>query len=232
MNYEAIALWSQVVAAVVFAALIVVGFIRFLTPTIARMTAAKNDEIRESEKRRDEAVQRARAARSEIAEATTDAARIKEHIERDARREAAIIVATAHSEAQRLVRNAHADYERSRAAARDRLRIEMIDKALAAARKTVLARIDEKAEATLVGRFIDELEGKGDLLVADETLARRYAQAVFDLAKDGGKIAETGRDLRTIWDAMQGRRRSRALLLRSDHRSRREAKSAGRCVLR
>ncbi|MGH7714975.1 MAG: ATP synthase F0 subunit B, partial [Vulcanimicrobiaceae bacterium] len=148
MNYEAIALWSQIVAAVVFAALIVIGFMRFLTPTIARMTAAKNDEIRESEKRRDEAVERVQAARSEIAEATTDAARIKEHIERDARREAAIIVATAHSEAQRLVRNAHADYERSRASARDRLRIEMIDKALAAARKTVLARVDEKAEAT------------------------------------------------------------------------------------
>lgn len=161
MNYEAIALWSQVVAAVVFAALIVLGFIHFLTPTIARMTAAKNDEIRESEKRRDEAVQRVAAARAEIAEATADGARIKEHVERDARREAAIIVATAHSEAQRLVRNAHLDYERSRAAARDRLRIEMIDKALTAARKIVASRIDEKAEATLVDRFIDELERKG-----------------------------------------------------------------------
>ena len=161
MNYDAIALWSQVVAAVVFAALIVIGFMRFLTPTIARMTAAKNDEISENEKRRDEAVRRVNAARAEIAEATTDAARIKENIERDARREAAIIVATAHSEAQRLVRNAHAEYERSRAAARDRLRIEMIDKALAAARKTVIARVDDKAEATLVGRFIDELERKG-----------------------------------------------------------------------
>lgn len=162
MNYDAIALWSQVVAAVVFAALIVTGFIRFLTPTIARMTAAKNDEIRENEKQRDDAVQRAREARAEISEATSDAGRIKENIERDARREAAIIVATAHSEAQRLVHNAHAEYERSRVSARDRLRIEMIDKALAAARKTVLARIDEKAEATLVGRFIDELERKGD----------------------------------------------------------------------
>ncbi len=39
--------------------------------------------------------------------------------------------------------------------------------------------------------------------MADETLARRYAQAVFDLAKEGGKIADTGRDLRTIWDAMK-----------------------------
>jgi F-type H+-transporting ATPase subunit b len=161
VNYEAIALWSQVVAAVVFAALFVIGFMRFLTPTIEHMTAAKNDEIRENEKRRDEAAQRVAAARAEIAQATADGARIKEHIERDARREAAIIVATAHSEAQRLVRNAHADYERSRVAARDRLRIEMIDKALAAARKTVAARIDEKAEATLVGRFIEDLAHKG-----------------------------------------------------------------------
>jgi len=39
--------------------------------------------------------------------------------------------------------------------------------------------------------------------MANETLARRYAQAVFDLAKEGGKIAEIGRDLRTVWDAMQ-----------------------------
>ena len=161
MNYDAIALWSQVVAAVVFAALIVIGFMRLITPTIEHMTAAKNDEIRESEKRRDEAVARVTAARAEMAVATAVAGRIKEAIERDARREAAIIVATAHSEGQRLVRNAHADYERSRVAARDQLRIEMIDKALTAARKAVQSRIDDKAEATLVGRFIEDLERKG-----------------------------------------------------------------------
>jgi len=160
VNYDAIALWSQVIAAVVFAALIVIGFIRFLTPTIERMTEAKNDEIRESEKRRDAAVQRVADARAAIVEATSDAARIKEHIERDAHRDAAIIVATAHSEGQRLVRNAHADYERSRLAARDRLRVEMIEKALSSARKTVASRIDEKAEATLVERFIADLERK------------------------------------------------------------------------
>lgn len=32
--------------------------------------------------------------------------------------------------------------------------------------------------------------------MANETLARRYAQAIFDLATDGGKVAEVGRDLR------------------------------------
>lgn len=39
--------------------------------------------------------------------------------------------------------------------------------------------------------------------MADETLARRYAQAVFELATQSGKAAEVGRDLRTIWDAMK-----------------------------
>jgi len=39
--------------------------------------------------------------------------------------------------------------------------------------------------------------------VPNETLARRYAQAVFDLAREAGKIAEIGHDLRTAWDAME-----------------------------
>ena len=38
--------------------------------------------------------------------------------------------------------------------------------------------------------------------MANETLARRYAQAIFDLAADAKRVAEVGRDLRTIWDAM------------------------------
>lgn len=39
--------------------------------------------------------------------------------------------------------------------------------------------------------------------MADETLARRYAQAVFDLANQSGKASDVGRDLRTIWSAME-----------------------------
>lgn len=39
--------------------------------------------------------------------------------------------------------------------------------------------------------------------MADETLARRYAQAVFDLAVEKGKADQIGRDLRTVWDAMK-----------------------------
>jgi F-type H+-transporting ATPase subunit delta len=39
--------------------------------------------------------------------------------------------------------------------------------------------------------------------VVNETLARRYAQAVFGLAGEAGKVAEVGRDLRAAWSAMQ-----------------------------
>lgn len=39
--------------------------------------------------------------------------------------------------------------------------------------------------------------------MANETLARRYAQAIFDLAGESEKVAEVGRDLRTVWSAIE-----------------------------
>ena len=161
MNYEAIALWSQVIAAVVFAAIVVLAFIRFLTPAIDNATVAKNEEIRENERRRDEAVREVELARTALAEAEKDAANIREAIERDAHREAAIIVATAHSDAQRMIRNARGELERARLSARDKFRVELIELALQEARKQAAARIDANSDAKLVGRFIEELEQRG-----------------------------------------------------------------------
>jgi len=161
MNYEAIALWSQVVAAVVFAALIVLGFIKFVTPAINNATQAKNEEIRESERRRDQAVREVELARAELKQAETDAQNIRHGIEEDAHRESAIIVATAHSDAQRMIRNARGELERARLAARDKFRVELIEIALGEARKQAVARLDANSDAVLVGRFIDELEQRG-----------------------------------------------------------------------
>jgi len=158
VNYEAIALWSQVVAAVVFAALIVVGFVKFIQPAITRSTQNKNEEIRENELRRDDAVRAVEEARAELARAEADAVRIREAIELDAQREAATIVAGAHSEAQRLIRNARGEMERERRSARDKLRIELIENALREARKEATQRIDQKTDVALVDRFIADLE--------------------------------------------------------------------------
>jgi F-type H+-transporting ATPase subunit delta len=38
--------------------------------------------------------------------------------------------------------------------------------------------------------------------MADEKLAHRYAQAIFDLAAESHKTEQVGRDLRTAWDAL------------------------------
>ena len=38
--------------------------------------------------------------------------------------------------------------------------------------------------------------------MANATLARRYAQAIFSLAKDAGHVAEVGRDLQSVRDAL------------------------------
>ena len=160
--YEAIALWSQVVAAVLFAAIVIWGFHKFLTPAINAATAAKNEEIRSLERRRDQAQEAVARERAVVGDADNDAKLIRERIEHDAAREAEAIVADATHEADRLVRNAGGELDRARLAARDKLRVEMIEKALNLARRQAAARIDASSNEALVKRFIDELErGRG-----------------------------------------------------------------------
>lgn len=158
MNYEAIALWSQVVAAVAFAVIVVVGFIKMITPAINSATAAKNDEIHENERRRDEALRDLEAAREELSRAKTDARSIGERIRHDARVEAQDIIVEARTDADRMIRNARGELARCRAAARDHLRIELIEKALNLARQSASQRIDARVDTMLVDHFISELE--------------------------------------------------------------------------
>lgn len=161
INYEAIALWSQVIAAVLFAVVVVFGFVKYITPAIEKATAAKNEEIRESERRRDEARKEVEAARAALAQATEDGKRIGERIRHDARKEAQDMVVEANADAERLVRNARGELARCRVAARDRLRVELIEKALNNARAIAAQRIDSATDGRLVERFITELERGG-----------------------------------------------------------------------
>lgn len=158
MNYEAIALWSQVIAAVAFAAIVVWGFIKYMTPAIEKATSAKNEDIRENERRRDEAVKAVEAARQALAQAAIDGRTIGERIRHDARLEAQNIVVEANADADRLLRNARGELQRCRIAARDKLRVELIERALSEARKIAAQRIDERTDTKLVERFIAQVE--------------------------------------------------------------------------
>ena len=59
---------------------------------------------------------------------------------------------------ERALRDAQGELGRARAAARQELRDELIDKALAQARATALERVDAAADRKLVGSFVQSLE--------------------------------------------------------------------------
>ncbi|MGH7683383.1 MAG: hypothetical protein ACREMT_03470, partial [Vulcanimicrobiaceae bacterium] len=136
--------------------------IKYITPAIEKATAAKNEEIRESERRRDEALKEVEAARRVLAQSVEDGKRIGERIRHDARMEAQDIVVEANADAERLIRNARGELARCRVASRDRLRVELIEKALSQARATAAQRIDRGTDSRLVERFITELERGGN----------------------------------------------------------------------
>ena len=231
MNYEAVALWSQVVAAVLFAAIVIWGFHKFLSPAINAATATKNEEIRALERRRDDAKQSVEAALTEVGNDEGDAQRIRERIERDGEREAGALVSEAKAEAERLVRNANGELDRARLAARDKLRIELIEKALNLAHRQAAERIDERANQALVRRFIDELErGRA----ADAERNPRPALRPGDLpTRRGGRKGSRDRTRPARGLGRHPCRRERAaLLLRPDFGSRREAEGARCDVLR
>ena len=76
-------------------------------------------------------------------------------------------------------------------------------KALARAREEAATRVDDALDARLVDRFAASL---GASEMVNEKLARRYALAIFSLASDGGNADAVGDDLATIATAIGGTR--------------------------
>ena len=159
--YEAIAVWSQVVGALVFIVVLVYLFARFVTPAIRGSQERKNAELAESERRRDEAKADLERARVEVAGADGDVAAIGERAQRDAVRERERLLAEAKAEGERVVRNAEGELARGRYAARARLRSELVEKAVAIAREAA-ARLDETADQRVIGGVLQAIEKRED----------------------------------------------------------------------
>ena len=159
--YESIAVWSQVVGAVLFLILLVLGFRKFLLPAIASIEKAKNVEIAETESRRDKAKTDVSTARGELEAADVDADAIRARGRTDAQREHEKIVADATSEGERIVRNAEGELGRARGNAKEAFRAEMIERALQIARKAADARIDAATNTQIVDATVTTLEREG-----------------------------------------------------------------------
>ncbi|HTJ27824.1 MAG TPA: ATP synthase F0 subunit B [Candidatus Limnocylindria bacterium] len=160
--FEAVALWSQVAGAVAFLVVVILLFRKYLMPAVKANQDARNAEIAEAEARRERINAELAQARGELTRADEDAVEIRARVAVAENREREKLLADARHEGERLIQNAQGELERARLAARDRLRIEMIEKALVKARGEAARRVDAATETRLVEATLDDLtRGRG-----------------------------------------------------------------------
>ncbi len=151
--YEHVAVWSQVVASALFIVALVYGWIRFLSPAVAKSAERKNAELLEAEQRRDAAKERVEVAQRDLERAAEDVRAITARANRDANELRARIISEAHAEGKRTVRNAEGELERSRAAAREQFRADLLERAMAIARDAA-SRLDDETNRRLVAEAV------------------------------------------------------------------------------
>jgi F-type H+-transporting ATPase subunit b len=156
--YEQVALWSQVLGAVAFLAVVVWGWFRFVTPAVIAARDQKNAELLEAEKRRDAARVEVETARRELEAAAADIAAIRARAEHDVALLRERTLSEARAEGERVVRNAEGELERSRLAARERLREELLARALEIARASA-KNVGDETDRRLTSDVISSLEG-------------------------------------------------------------------------
>jgi F0F1-type ATP synthase membrane subunit b/b' len=159
--YVQIAIWSQVASSVLFIGVLVWLWFKFIQPAILAAQDRQNKQIAEAERHRDEAKAMLDLLRNEIESAQQDAESIEVRAEAQGARERAAIVAETREAGERGVRDAQAEFGWSLAAARDRLRAELLEKALVRARAEAAQRVDQSLDARLVERFATLLERSG-----------------------------------------------------------------------
>ncbi len=158
--YEQIAVGSQVVAAVLFIIVLVYLWRRFLAPAVTAAQARKNAELVESEARRDAAQAEIAVAQREAALAEQEALAIEQRGRVDAERIREQIVEAGRAESDRVVRYAEGELHRGRGAARERLRAELLEKAVEIARTAALD-VDAETDRRLVSETVDVADRGG-----------------------------------------------------------------------
>lgn len=158
MNYEAVALWSQVISAILFIGFLVWLWVKFIQPAVLLAQQNANAQLAEAERHRDAAKAELDSLRGETDSAKRDAVAIKQRVEAQAKAECEAILAESRRAGERSIQNAEGELERSRASARERLREDLLDQALTLARSEAQQRVDDGVNAKLVGSFLSNLE--------------------------------------------------------------------------
>lgn len=158
MNYTAIAEYSQIASAVLFVIAMAWIWVKFIAPAVIAAQQNANAQLAQAERHRDEAKAQLESLRGETDAAKRDAIAIKHRVEAQAKAECEAMLAEAQRAGERAVANAQGELDRSRAAARERLRDELLDQALTLARTQAHERVDAGVNAQLVGSFLNNLE--------------------------------------------------------------------------
>jgi len=156
--YVQVASWSQVAASILFIAVLVWLWLRFIQPAILAAQERANKQIAEAERHRDEANAMIDLLQSQVDGAGHDAEAIKERAKAQAQREYEAAIAEAKEAGERALASAHGELPRARAAAREQLRVELLDKSLTRARSDAKRRVDAGTNARLVDQFLASLE--------------------------------------------------------------------------
>ncbi len=158
LNYEEIAKWSDIVSAVLFLAVLVWLWMKYIAPAVMTAQGNQNRLLAEAERHRDEAKAALQLLRQEIEGAKHDATLIEQRAADQAKHESEVTVAEAKEAGERALRNAQGELERARVAAREQLREELAAKALDLARREAENRVDGGVNARLVDGFVASLE--------------------------------------------------------------------------
>ena len=157
MSLELLAQVSQIVGAVIFLIVAIWIWNKYIAPGVKAYQASKNAELAEAEARRERLRADVATAQDEIGRADLDAAEIRNRVARATERDRARALDEAKAEGERIVRNAEGELERARLAARDRLRVELIEKALAKARADASGRVSGAVNQALVEATVADL---------------------------------------------------------------------------
>lgn len=158
--YEHLAVGSQIAASILFIVVLVYLYRRFLAPAVVASQAKKNAELSEAEQRRDASKAEVGLAQREAKVADDDVAAIVGRGRADAAQTRARIVREGRAESERLVRNAEGELERGRLAARERLRGDLLERAIAIARRAAL-QVDDTTNRRLVAEAVDTVDPGG-----------------------------------------------------------------------
>jgi F0F1-type ATP synthase membrane subunit b/b' len=161
VNYTLVAEYSQIASAVLFVIVMIWIWMKFIQPAIVVAQQNQNAKLAEAERHRDDAKATLESLQGELGAAQRDAQAIKERVAAQAQVEREAVIREAREAGERAVRNAEGELARSRAAARERLRDELLERAVSIARFQATERVDLRVNQELVNAFLGSLEHGG-----------------------------------------------------------------------